>query len=133
MSSTRRYNIEQQEVFHRQATILWKNLYTFNYTLHQCHQEDWPRMLGRLNAAIDLVQGGELFSVIHTDVRDGVPNANSRFYAACILESLSHLHLRHISYRDLKLENIKDPLDASHFDSYAHVENEANQFYGITI
>lgn len=55
---------------------------------------------------IDLVQGGELFSVIHTDVRDGVPNANSRFYAACILESLSHLHHRHISYRDLKPENI---------------------------
>ena len=55
---------------------------------------------------IDLVQGGELFSVIHTDVRDGVPNANSRFYAACILEGLSHLHHRHISYRDLKPENI---------------------------
>lgn len=55
---------------------------------------------------IDLVQGGELFSVIHTDIRDGVPNANSRFYAACILESLSHLHHRHISYRDLKPENI---------------------------
>jgi len=55
---------------------------------------------------IDLVQGGELFSVIHTDTRDGVPNSNSRFYAACILESLSHLHLRHISYRDLKPENI---------------------------
>merc|ERR1719276_273156 len=55
---------------------------------------------------IELVQGGELFSVIHTETRDGVPNANSRFYAACILESLSHLHHRHISYRDLKPENI---------------------------
>merc|ERR1711966_84067 len=55
---------------------------------------------------IELVQGGELFSVIHTETRDGVPNANSRFYAACILESLSHLHHRHIAYRDLKPENI---------------------------
>jgi len=55
---------------------------------------------------IDLVQGGELFSVIHTETRDGVPNANARFYAACILESLSHLHHRHICYRDLKPENI---------------------------
>lgn len=55
---------------------------------------------------IELVQGGELFSVIHTETRDGVPNANSRFYAACILESLSHLHHRHICYRDLKPENI---------------------------
>jgi len=55
---------------------------------------------------VDLVQGGELFSVIHTETRDGVPNTNARFYAACILESLSHLHHRHICYRDLKPENV---------------------------
>ncbi len=55
---------------------------------------------------IELVQGGELFSVIHTETRDGIPNPNARFYAACILESLSHLHHRNICYRDLKPENI---------------------------
>jgi protein kinase A len=55
---------------------------------------------------IELVQGGELFSVIHTETRDGIPNGNSRFYAACILESLAHLHTRCICYRDLKPENI---------------------------
>ena len=55
---------------------------------------------------IELVQGGELFSVIHTETRDGIPNGNSRFYAACILESLAHLHHRCICYRDLKPENI---------------------------
>ena len=55
---------------------------------------------------IELVQGGELFSVIHTETRDGIPNTNARFYAACILESLSHLHHRNICYRDLKPENI---------------------------
>jgi len=55
---------------------------------------------------IELVQGGELFSVIHTETRDGIPNPNARFYAACILESLGHLHHRHICYRDLKPENI---------------------------
>jgi len=59
-----------------------------------------------LYMVIELVQGGELFSVIHTETRDGIPNANSRFYAACILESLSHLHQRQICYRDLKPENI---------------------------
>mmetsp|Transcript_16430 Transcript_16430/g.20519 ORF Transcript_16430/g.20519 Transcript_16430/m.20519 type:complete len:739 (+) Transcript_16430:257-2473(+) len=59
-----------------------------------------------LYMVIDLVQGGELFSVIHTETRDGIPNANARFYAACILESLSHLHHRTICYRDLKPENI---------------------------
>jgi len=60
----------------------------------------------KLYMLIELVQGGELFSVIHTEVRDGIPNPNSRFYAACILESLSHLHHRNICYRDLKPENI---------------------------
>jgi len=55
---------------------------------------------------LDLVQGGELFSVIHTETRDGIPNSHARFYAACILEALSHLHHRHISYRDLKPENV---------------------------
>jgi len=59
-----------------------------------------------LYMVVDLVQGGELFSVIHTETRDGIPNSNARFYSACILESLSHLHHRHISYRDLKPENV---------------------------
>jgi CRP-like cAMP-binding protein/tRNA A-37 threonylcarbamoyl transferase component Bud32 len=55
---------------------------------------------------IELVQGGELFSVIHTDKSDGISNGKARFYAACILESLTHLHHRCICYRDLKPENI---------------------------
>jgi len=55
---------------------------------------------------IDLVQGGELFSVIHSYKRDGMPNGNARFYAACILEALSHFHTRSIAYRDLKPENV---------------------------
>jgi len=55
---------------------------------------------------IDLVQGGELFTVIHSEKRDGIPNGNARFYAACILEAISHLHCREIAYRDLKPENI---------------------------
>ena len=55
---------------------------------------------------IELVQGGELFSVIHTESRDGIPNTNARFYAACILESLAYLHYRSIAYRDIKPENV---------------------------
>ena len=51
---------------------------------------------------IDLIQGGELFSVLHTDKRDGVSNADAMFYAACVLEGLGHLHERNIVYRDLK-------------------------------
>lgn len=55
---------------------------------------------------IALVQGGELFTVIHTDRSDYIPNASAVFYAACVLESLTTLHQRRIAYRDLKPENI---------------------------
>jgi CRP-like cAMP-binding protein len=54
---------------------------------------------------LPLIQGGELFNVIHTDVRDGLDNDPSQFYAACILEALGHLHARNIVYRDMKPEN----------------------------
>lgn len=49
--------------------------------------------------------GGELFNVIHTDERDGLDNASSQFYGACILEALGYLHTRNIVYRDMKPEN----------------------------
>jgi CRP-like cAMP-binding protein len=54
---------------------------------------------------LPLIQGGELFNVVHTDQRDGLDNDPSQFYAACILEALGHLHARNIVYRDMKPEN----------------------------
>mmetsp|Transcript_18238 Transcript_18238/g.40523 ORF Transcript_18238/g.40523 Transcript_18238/m.40523 type:complete len:1091 (-) Transcript_18238:910-4182(-) len=53
-----------------------------------------------------LVQGGELFSVLHTDTRDGVSEKAAMFYSAGILEGLSYMHRRNILYRDLKPENV---------------------------
>ena len=53
-----------------------------------------------------LVQGGELFSVLHTDSRDGVSEKAALFYAAGILEGLAYMHQRKILYRDLKPENV---------------------------
>jgi hypothetical protein len=54
---------------------------------------------------LELVQGGELFSLLHPpDAVDGVPESSARFYAACILEGLSYMHQRKILYRDLKPE-----------------------------
>jgi serine/threonine protein kinase len=85
----------------REKNIMSSISHPFVVNLVSTYQDD--RSLYML---IELVQGGELFSVIHTETRDGIPNTNSRFYAACILESLSHLHHRNISYRDLKPENI---------------------------
>lgn len=54
---------------------------------------------------LPLIQGGELFNVVHTDKHDGLSNENSRFYGGCILEALGHLHARNIVYRDMKPEN----------------------------
>lgn len=48
---------------------------------------------------LPLIQGGELFNVVHTEKREGLDNDPSQFYAACILEALGHLHARNIVYR----------------------------------
>jgi len=75
---------------------------------------DHPFILGLIGSFQDeqnlymllpLIQGGELFSVIHTDERDGVNSDAAKFYASCILEALGHLHDRNIVYRDMKPEN----------------------------
>jgi len=55
---------------------------------------------------LEVVQGGELFNVLHTDRRDGVPNEHAEFYGACVIRALAHLHKRSIVYRDLKPENV---------------------------
>mmetsp|Transcript_21187 Transcript_21187/g.33267 ORF Transcript_21187/g.33267 Transcript_21187/m.33267 type:complete len:154 (+) Transcript_21187:2-463(+) len=49
---------EQQHAFLRQAGILRKNLNAWEATLRSQHGEDWPKMLGRLNAAFN--QAGNL-------------------------------------------------------------------------
>lgn len=55
---------------------------------------------------LGLVQGGELFSLLHQPSYDGVSEKDAKFYAAGILEGLSYMHRRHILYRDLKPENV---------------------------
>jgi protein kinase A len=59
-----------------------------------------------LYMVMDFVQGGDLFSVIHTETYDGIPDVEARFYAACILEALDYLHENFILHRDVKPENI---------------------------
>lgn len=52
----------------------------------------------------NFIQGGELFSVIHTSTSDGIREESARFYAANIFDGLMHMHERQIVYRDLKPE-----------------------------
>ena len=55
---------------------------------------------------LNLVQGGELFNIMHNDDHDCIPENEVQFYAAGILEALSYMHRRRIIYRDLKPENV---------------------------
>lgn len=57
----------------------------------------------RLYFLMDYVQGGELFTLLHK--RGKFVEEEAVFYAACIVEALSYLHMNTIVYRDLKPEN----------------------------
>jgi protein kinase A len=94
-------NQQQVEGVIREKSIMSELDHPFVINLVAAFQDDKS-----LYMLVGLVQGGELFSVVHTDTSDGIPNNNARFYAACILESLSHLHHRSVCYRDLKPENV---------------------------
>lgn len=60
-----------------------------------------------LYMVMDLMQGGELGSVMSTKTQKFLPEDSARFYAAGILEGLSYMHRRHFVYRDLKGEGLQ--------------------------
>jgi len=55
---------------------------------------------------LQLVPGGELYSIMKKARRRRVPEEDTKFYTSGILEGLSHIHRRDIVHRDLKPENV---------------------------
>ena len=90
----------QHEGVIREKNILANIDHPFLLKMWASYQDE-----NQLYMLLDLIQGGELYTVLHTETRHGVSNADAVFYAACVLEGLVHLHDRNIAYRDLKPEN----------------------------
>jgi hypothetical protein len=72
------------------------------------HQYEDP---SKMYILMRLVHGGELFDVIHYKDDDGtwssgIPEADSKFYAMMISDTLEYLHRKKFVFRDLKPENV---------------------------
>eukprot|EP00522_Entomoneis_paludosa_P010587 CAMPEP_0172450240 /NCGR_PEP_ID=MMETSP1065-20121228/8671_1 /TAXON_ID=265537 /ORGANISM="Amphiprora paludosa, Strain CCMP125" /LENGTH=791 /DNA_ID=CAMNT_0013202019 /DNA_START=138 /DNA_END=2513 /DNA_ORIENTATION=+ len=55
---------------------------------------------------MDMVQGGELESIMHSETGDELSNDQAKFYTAGIVEGLSYMHRLGYVYRDLKPQNV---------------------------
>ena len=79
--------------------------------LKSCDHHLLPRLFAswqsdtHLLLMLELVQGGELFSLLDTE-GGRLPEVAARFYCACVASALCYMHARGIAYRDVKPENI---------------------------
>jgi len=87
----------------REKALLTTISHPFILSCHGTFQDE-----SHLYLLLKLMQGGELFNVIHApkNRRRGISNGDATFYGACVISSLAHMHQRLIAYRDLKPENI---------------------------
>lgn len=92
---------KQAEGVCRELDVMRKIDHPFIIKLVNTSQDDQSVFM-----LLNLVQGGELFNIMHNDDRDCVPENEVQFYAAGILEALAYMHRRRIIYRDLKPENV---------------------------
>jgi hypothetical protein len=78
-----------------------------------------PYIVGLINSkftgnecfmVMDFITGGELWNVIHREKNgvwaSGISEADAKFYALIIADTISYMHRRSILFRDLKPENI---------------------------
>ena len=92
---------EQAKGVTNEKNIMARMNHPFIMSIVNAHQDDTCVYM-----VLDLLQGGELRSVMHTAKSPFLSEWRSRFYAAGILEGLSYMHRRSFVYRDLKGENV---------------------------
>ncbi|RHY28839.1 hypothetical protein DYB32_005673 [Aphanomyces invadans] len=108
----------QQEHIMRERAILHDlKCHPFIVQLHATYQvgpiSRWSLQFSRvqdqnyLYMLMELVQGGELFGLLHANILDRpLVEDDIKFFAANVYLALEHMHKRDIAYRDLKPENL---------------------------
>lgn len=92
---------QQVHVMREKQIMMQLPPHPFIVRLYATHQNQ-----NNLYMLMDLIQGGELFSLLHNEDEQILEEADVRFYAANVFLALEHLHRLDIAYRDLKPENL---------------------------
>jgi serine/threonine protein kinase len=82
----------------REKNILARMRHPFVMNIVNADQD-----MARLYMVMNLLQGGELRSVMCASKKGHLDEESARFYEAGILDGLSYLHRRLFVYRDLKV------------------------------
>ena len=104
MKQARKYLIVENQTVNgiiREKNILSSLDHPFIIKLYATYQDR-----SSVYFLLELVQGGELFTLIHSYREKGLPQDYVAFYSMNVALALTHLHSRNVIYRDLKPENI---------------------------
>jgi Serine/threonine protein kinase len=91
----------QVEGVMREISVMSQLDHPFILKMVSVHQDEKTIMM-----LLNLVQGGELYSIMKNNENPMLPKREAIFYASCILEGLHYMHNQSIVYRDLKPENV---------------------------
>jgi serine/threonine protein kinase len=93
---------QQVQVMREKQALMSLPPHPFIVELHATYQDQ-----NNLYMLMELVQGGELFTLLHNEeFIETVDEASVRFYSANVILGLQHMHKYDFAYRDLKPENL---------------------------